>query len=115
LSRTPAEFPPGFEWDEAKNQINIRKHGIDFNDAVLVFDGPTLDEIDTSQDYGEVRVNSIGALRGQLVATVTHTDRDGRSRLISARAATRGERNAYGRFERRLAGEMPDARDRTKG
>ncbi|WP_414710274.1 BrnT family toxin [Pseudorhodoplanes sp.] len=33
----PAE---GFEWDESKRQTNIAKHGIDFVDAVAVFDDP---------------------------------------------------------------------------
>lgn len=31
-----------FEWDAAKNDINIRKHGIDFNDAKIIFHGYTL-------------------------------------------------------------------------
>ena len=92
-------FPPAFEWDEAKNQANIRKHGIDFWDAVRVFGSPTLDRVDNRRDYGEVRVNSIGELDGLLVANVTHTDRDGRTRLISARLATTGERNAYQAFK----------------
>ena len=44
-----------FEWDELKNQINIRKHGIDFRDAVDVFDHPVLTAIDQREDYGEER------------------------------------------------------------
>ena len=102
MSRPPGGFPPGFEWDEAKNQVNIRKHGIDFNDAVRVFDKPTLDRLDSRQGYDEVRVNSIGDLGGLVVVNITHTDRDGRTRLISARAATRAERAAYLEFERGL-------------
>ena len=35
-----------FEWDEVKNQINIRKHGLDFRDAVDVFDHPVLTAMD---------------------------------------------------------------------
>ena len=69
-------FPPGYEWDEAKNQANIRKHGIDFRDAVRVFDKPTLDRLDDRADYGEIRVNSIGDLGGLVVVNVTHTDRE---------------------------------------
>ena len=38
MTPPPGGFPPGFEWDEAKNQTNVRKHGIDFLDAVRVFD-----------------------------------------------------------------------------
>ena len=66
----PARFPTGFEWDEAKNQANIRKHGIDFRDAVKVFAKPTLDRVDSRQDYGKIRVNSISELGGQVVATL---------------------------------------------
>ncbi len=73
MSQASGRFPYGFEWDEAKNQSNIRKHGIDFRDAVKVFDKPTLDREDRRQDYGEMRVNSIGDLDGLLVVNVTHT------------------------------------------
>lgn len=111
---SPKQFPSGFEWDEAKNQANVRKHGIDFWDAVRVFDRPTLDRVDGRQDYDEVRVNSIGELGGQLIANVTHTDREGRTRLISARSATTAERNAYREFERELAGERTRRRGRDR-
>ena len=96
--------------DEAKNQANIRKHSIDFRDAVRVFDKPTLEREDSRQDYDEMRVNSVGDLDGLLVVNVTHTDRDGRTRLISARSATTAERNAYRAFERELAGERTSRR-----
>jgi len=104
LSQASNCFPYGFEWDETKNQSNIRKHGIDFRDAVKVFEKPTLDREDRRQNYGEVRVNSIGDLDGLLVVNVTHTDRDGRTRLISARSATTVEQKAYVVFKRELAG-----------
>lgn len=80
-----------------------------------MFDKPTLDSVDSRMDYGEVRVNSIGELAGLLVATVTHTDRDELTRLISARPATRAERNAYREFERELAGERTRGRGRDRG
>ena len=44
-----------FEWDENKRQINIEKHGIDFADAVKIFDGFTHDTQDTREDCGEER------------------------------------------------------------
>ena len=62
MSLPPGGFPAGFEWDEAKNQVNIRKHGIDFNDAVRVFDKPTLDRVDSRGGCEDVRVNFIGEL-----------------------------------------------------
>ena len=49
MSQSPGGLPPGYEWDEAKNQANIRKHGIDFRDAVRIFDKPTLDRVDSRQ------------------------------------------------------------------
>ncbi len=44
-----------FEWDESKNQNNIRKHGIDFNDAGLIFSNFTWKWLDRRYVYGEVR------------------------------------------------------------
>ena len=46
-------FGVDFEWDEAKRQANIRKHGIDFLDAVLVFGSGTIEWIDDREDYDE--------------------------------------------------------------
>ncbi len=114
MSLPPGGFPPGFEWDEVKNQVNIRKHGIDFRDAVRLFDRPTLDRADNRRDYGEVRTNSIGCLGGLVIAMVTHTDRDEIIRLISARAANSPEREAYRSFERELIGERTRGRGRER-
>jgi uncharacterized protein len=60
-----------FEWDEAKNQANIRKHGFDFADAEEMFSGPLLVRPDTREDYGEERWIGIGTLaRGTLAFVV---------------------------------------------
>jgi uncharacterized DUF497 family protein len=95
-------FPIGFEWDEEKNHANKRKHGIDFRDAVRIFEGPALDRVDKRADYGEVRINSLGDLNGLIIANITHTDRSGETRLISARLANRAERDLYLKFRRAL-------------
>jgi uncharacterized DUF497 family protein len=42
-----------FDWDEAKNSENIRKHEIDFADVPAIFDGEMLIELDDRFDYGE--------------------------------------------------------------
>ena len=84
-----------FEWDEAKNRTNIAKHGLSFATACRIFEGPVLTAIDDRFEYGEVRRNSIGAIDGGLLIAVTHTDRDGTTRIISARPAKRVERNSY--------------------
>ena len=86
-----------FEWDEEKNLVNQRKHGISFEEASTIFERPVL----TLEDEGhrsEVRERSYGLIGGVVVACVVHTDRDGTTRIISARKATRNERihfNAY--------------------
>jgi len=84
-----------FEWDDEKNAANIAKHGVSFATASRIFDGPIVTAIDDRRDYGEVRWNSIGMVDGVLVLVVTHTDRQGRIRIISARPAKRTERRRY--------------------
>jgi uncharacterized DUF497 family protein len=89
-----------FEWDEAKNLENIRKHRIDFADVPDMFDGSMLVELDERTDYGEDRWIGIGFLRND-VAVVVWTERQGDViRIISARKANRYERQ---RFEQYLS------------
>ena len=84
-----------FDWDPAKREINLAKHGLDFPRAVEVFNDPQhLDEDATQPDYGEVRRKAIGRV-GQLMVCVIYTDRDGVRRIISARRAGRDERERY--------------------
>jgi uncharacterized DUF497 family protein len=83
-----------FEWDVRKNEKNIQKHGIDFADAVLIFDGFVIECEDLRQDYGERRLRGIGCLGGQEIA-VSYTLRDNRIRMISARRARKDERQKY--------------------
>ncbi len=52
-----------FEWDETKIATNIRKHGIDFADAIDVFNHPMLSLIDDRESYGEERWKAIGWLK----------------------------------------------------
>ena len=83
------------EWGDAKNRQNIEKHGVSFDLAQRIFDGPVLTWIDDRQDYGELREISIGKVDGAIMLTVAHTDRSGVRRLISARRASRRERSRY--------------------
>ena len=83
-----------FEWDEAKNVANIRKHGVSFPTAKRIFEGVVLSRLDRRWDYGEDRYLSIGEVEQALIV-VAHTRREGRTRLISARPASRKERQAY--------------------
>lgn len=84
-----------FEWDEDKNALNIAKHGVSFPTASRIFEGPVLTAVDRRQDYGEVRENSIGQIDEMVFLVVTHTNREGRTRIISARPAKRAERDRY--------------------
>ena len=84
-----------FEWDEAKNAANMIKHGIDFADAVAVFEGWTYSRPDLRFDYGEQRQITIGRVDDLIVVTIVHTDRNGSIRIISARSASRKERLVY--------------------
>jgi uncharacterized protein len=84
-----------FEWDEAKNRVNIEKHGISFEQASRIFDGAVQTFVAARLEYGEARFKSIGRIQEQLVVVVIHTDRRGRTRIISARRANRKERNDY--------------------
>jgi len=88
-------MPMKFEWDERKNEINIRKHGFDFRDAREVFDGPLLVRLDQREDYGEDRWQGIGLIRGQVVVLI-FTQRDLEViRVISVRKATKHEREGF--------------------
>lgn len=84
-----------FEWDKNKNQQNIQKHGISFEEATEIFDGVVFTSIDERYDYEEIREISIGSIQGVVIIAVAHTDRNGKIRLISARKATPKERKTY--------------------
>jgi hypothetical protein len=91
-----------FEWDEDKNLSNKRKHGISFEEAATIFDGPVL-SLEDEGDYDEARERSYGLTGGVVVACVIHTDRDGITRIISARRATANERKLFHAHLKRAA------------
>jgi uncharacterized DUF497 family protein len=93
-----------FEWDEQKRLINLAKHGIDFEDARLIFDGPILEFRDSRRDYGESRIGAYGETAGS-VLFVVYTRRGDVRRLISARKAGSHERESY---HARIAAEGTD-------
>ncbi len=84
-----------FEWDKNKNELNIQKHQIDFEDAKLIFkDANRIIYQDLRNDYGEERFVSIGLLKDTVIVVV-YTIRKEAIRLISARYAKKSERNNY--------------------
>jgi hypothetical protein len=83
------------EWDEEKNAANIKNHGIDFLDAALIFENPTIEVIDDREDYGELRCIALG-LSGETVLHVVYTRRsENVVRIISARKANRRDAEKY--------------------
>jgi len=84
-----------FEWDENKNQLNQQKHRISFEEAQEIFYGVIFTFASNKLDYGEIREISIGTINNIVVIAVVHTNRQGKTRLISARKATPKERKKY--------------------
>jgi uncharacterized protein len=89
-------------WDPAKDRENLRKHGIGFETAQLVFDDPlALSRLDDGQ-HEEERWHTVGMVAGVAIVLVVHTAQElgaegeeAMGRIISARKATRSERRAY--------------------
>jgi hypothetical protein len=88
-----------FEWDAAKAAANLRKHGISFDIASLAFAEPFALMAQDRIDGGEYRWQTLGLVERRLLVLVAHTfrDEDGVEivRIISARKATRKERQRY--------------------
>ncbi|KAM3108010.1 BrnT family toxin [Phormidesmis sp. 146-33] len=83
-----------YQWDTQKAANNLSKHGIDFADAVSVFSDDCAITL-TDQRYDEERYITIGLDALGRFLVVVYTWRDDETRLISARSATRSERNQY--------------------
>lgn len=90
-----------FEWDPAKATSNLLKHGVTFDMAATIFLDPlTLTVFDAVHSQAEDRWLTIGIARSGELLVVAHTHAEsGRQgvtiRVVSARAASRGERKAY--------------------
>ena len=85
-----------FEWDPEKAAANVKKHGVDFAEAMTVFSDPlevTIADPDHSED--EQRFLSIGSSTAGRLLVVAYTERAGRTRIISAREASAQERQHY--------------------
>ena len=89
-----------FEWDSNKNETNIKKHGISFEEAKMVFDDPFhMAVLDKRFNYFEERWITVGKIpeKGLVVAAHIYFDKDDEEviRIISARKATPAERRQY--------------------
>jgi uncharacterized protein len=82
-----------FEWDEEKEQANITKHGVGFAEAATAFADPMAVYLDNGSPDGNMVL--IGTSLRQRLLFVVHVQRGERDRIISARKATRAERDVY--------------------
>ena len=75
-----------FEWDPDKSEANIKKHGISFHEASTVFgDSLAITFNDPDHSSGEHRFLTFGHSRTNQLLAVVHTERRGKTRIISAR------------------------------
>ncbi len=88
-----------FIWDENKNVTNKIKHGVDFETATFVFDDPLHVSIQDRHENGEERWQTLGLVNNVVVLLVAHSIIEENNheiiRIISARKATKHERNHY--------------------
>jgi uncharacterized protein len=85
-----------FEWNLDKATINLRKHGVSFQEATTAFDDAlSVTFPDPDHSINESRYVMIGVSKSGQLLVVSHTDRESRIRIISARRATRQEKAFY--------------------
>lgn len=90
-----------YTWDELKNRRNVRLHGIDFADAVRIFNGVTLEQTDDRFEYGEQRVYAIGMVNGLEITVIYSDEEEDVRRIISAWRSEPHERRLYWQAMRR--------------
>ncbi|MGH8471382.1 MAG: BrnT family toxin [Gammaproteobacteria bacterium] len=81
--------------DPGKRATTLKERGIDFADAVEIFSGTTLESPDDRKDYGEMRVITVGHLRGRMMVVIW-TPRGGARHIISMRKANEREKARFG-------------------
>jgi uncharacterized DUF497 family protein len=85
-----------FEWDAQKAANNLLKHGVSFDEAVSVFgDAMALTFTDTDHSENEDRSRTYGISNKERLLVIVHTERRNGIRIISARKATRYEKDIY--------------------
>jgi uncharacterized DUF497 family protein len=86
-----------FDWDKRKQRVNREKHGVTFQEARSALNDPhRVSRLDLDHSDTEQRTLTVGySSRGRLLAVVTAEPVEGIIRIISARRATKRERNAY--------------------
>ena len=89
-------FNQQFEWDEEKLEVNVMKHDVTFEEAASVFADFGLntrdDEFHSEEEPREIATGY--SVKARLL-TVVFTERNGKTRIISARLSTQNERKNY--------------------
>jgi uncharacterized DUF497 family protein len=85
----------GFQWDPVKARSNERKHSVSFEEAASIFRDFCLIRLDARRDYGEPRWVALGLDSNGVVLDVVYTVRGEDIRIISARKASKHERQSY--------------------
>jgi len=85
-----------FEWDPKKAEANARKHGVSFEEAATVYGDPlALTFPDPDHSIGEHRFLTFGMSNRNRLLVVSHSERAGALRIVSARRVLRSERKIY--------------------
>lgn len=85
-----------FEWDEVKAKANFKKHKVSFEEGKTIFNDPFLFTFpDNEHSAKEERYINIGLSAHGRILILTHTERQGKIRIISCRKATACERRFY--------------------
>ncbi|MCZ7669080.1 MAG: BrnT family toxin [Chloroflexi bacterium] len=85
-----------FKWNKDKAKANLSKHGVPFDEAKTVFDDPLyIDFHDPDHSDDEERYIIVGQSQQNRLLVVSYTERENKIRLISAREATRMEKQTY--------------------
>lgn len=89
-------MPLTFEWDETKSNRNLKKHGVDFEEAKTIFNDPfTITINDPDHSVEENRYLDIGLSSKGRMLIVWYTERNDNIRIIGSRKAIRSERKMY--------------------
>jgi len=84
-----------YVWDEAKRKSNLKKHGLDFNDAYLVYENPGKCTYDASRgDEYRLMDVALAVVKGRLL-TLVYTEQEDEVHVISFRNASRTDRVQY--------------------
>jgi uncharacterized DUF497 family protein len=85
-----------FEWDPVKAELNLKEHGVSFDEATTIFrDTLSITISDPDHSNYEDRLIDIGMSHRMQLLVVSYTERKDKIRIISARRATRAERKNY--------------------